>query len=92
MKFLEAQETIHKELRVLEAEFSAKTDYSKDYRCPEYYKLDAMRSSFNLVEEEENLNLLYNKPDGYKFNHIYQYKLLQRYKELMGPDFPKLWR
>jgi hypothetical protein len=92
MKFLEAQELILKELRVLEEAFSAKTDYSKDYRCLEYYNLDAMRSSFNMVDNEEDLNLLYNKSDGLKFNQIYQYKLLQRYKELMKEDFPKLWR
>jgi hypothetical protein len=92
MKFLEAQELILKELRVLEETFDAKTDYSKDYRCIEYYNLRAMRSSFNMVEFSEDLNLLYNKPNGLKFNEVYQYKLLQRYKELMKEDFPKLWR
>jgi hypothetical protein len=92
MKFLEAQEIILKELRVLEEAFSAKTDFSRNYINVEYLSLDAMRNSFNMVEFSEDLNLLYNKPDGLKFNQIYQYKLLQRYKELMKEDFPKLWR
>ena len=92
MKFLEAQETIEKELRTLEADFSSRTDFSRNYMTLEYHNLNAMRSSFNMVDDEEDLNLLYNKPNGLKFNEIYQYKLLQRYKELMGADFPKLWR
>lgn len=92
MKFLEAQEIIKKELQLFRDEFNAKTDFSRDYRCHDYYVLSAMNDSFNLAETEENLNLLYNKPNGYKYNHIYQYRLLQRYKELMGADFPKLWR
>jgi hypothetical protein len=91
MKFLEAQETIEKELRVLEADFSSRTDYSRNYMTLEYHNLRTMRDSFNMVDDEEDLNLLYNKSDGLKFNQIYQYKLLQKYKELMKEDFPKLW-
>ena len=50
----------------------------------------------NIYNSQNNLldisSILYNKPNGLKFNEIYQYKLLQRYKELMKEDFPKLWR
>ncbi len=92
MKFLETQELILKELRLLEEAFRLKTDYGRNYSTVEYLSIRAMRDSFNMVEFSEDLNLLYNKPNGLKFNEIYQYKLLQRYKELMKEDFPKLWR
>jgi hypothetical protein len=91
MKFVETQELILKELRTLEEAFSAKTDYSRNYSNVEYLSIRSMRDSFNMVEFSEDLNLLYNKPDGLKFNQVYQYKLLQRYKELMKEDFPILW-
>ena len=41
------------------------------------------------MKEEDEMHLFYRRDDSIYMHHKEQYAMLQRYKELMGDDFPK---
>ena len=79
MNFATAQEIIFKELQEYE-----KQDIP--YGTGDYYLRDKYRSAFNMVEYQDDMHLLYRKNDSLYTHHIAQFKLRQRYLELMGEE------
>lgn len=86
MKFEEAREIIGKEVE----EFAEKVYKTKNYHnTTDYYILYDRTGSYSLVKNENELSLFYRRDDSIYTHHKEQYRMLQRYKELMGDDFPK---
>jgi hypothetical protein len=86
MKFEEAYEIIGKEVYQFADEVYKKPNY---YNTTEYYILYDRLGSYSLVKKEDELHLFYRRNDSVYIHHKEQYRMLQRYKELMGDDFPK---
>lgn len=85
MKFEEAREIILKEVQ----------DYCEKYRNPKQYNTVEYSlgfhklNSYDLVKNLDEMHRFHYKNDSIYMHHKEQYAMLQRYKELMGEDFPK---
>jgi hypothetical protein len=86
MKFEEAYEIIGKEVYEFANEVYKKPNY---HNTTEYYILYDRLGSYSLVKKEDELHLFYRRNDSIYTHHKEQYRMLQRYKELMADDFPK---
>jgi hypothetical protein len=86
MKFEEARKIIGNEIKQFAEELYKIPNY---YKTRDYYILYDRSGSYSLVKKEDELNLFYRRDDTIYTHHKEQYKMLQRYKELMAEDFPK---
>lgn len=89
LDFYDARDVIWNEIKKFSDEVNAKPQY---WKLIDYHTSNAQWGALSMVEEPDNLNILYPKPDGYKFNHIEQYKILRRFKELMGVNFLRYYK
>ena len=89
MDFYQARQTIYDEVKKFSDEVYARPQY---WNTPDYHRVDAQWGALDLAKEPDQINLLFNKPDGWKFNHIEQYKILQKFKELMGDKFSRYYK
>ena len=89
MDFDEARKTIWTEVKKFSDEVYARPQY---WKSTDYHRVDAQWGALDLAKEPDQINLLYNKSNGWKFNHIEQYKILQRFKELMEGKFSRYYK
>ena len=87
MKFEQAREIILNEVQ----EYCSKYRNYNQYNTVEYHLGFHKLNSLDLVKNEDEMHLFHYKNDSIYMHHKEQYAMLQRYKELMGADFPKYY-